>query len=347
MPRWAGKRLPTEFEWEHRGHGVPVAGNMPVGRLSPRPRRRTTRPASRCSATSGNGRRAPISPYPGFRPAPGAVGEYNGKFMVQPAGAARRRPAPRPPAMPAPPTATSSIPTSAGSSPACAWRASLMTQIRQPPPAAAGAVDQRLRERRSAPAWRKPQKTLPCQFFYDARGCACSRQITELPEYYPTRTEIAILATAPPRSPPRRRPARCLVEFGSGSSRKTGSCSTPSPSLAAYVPIDMSRERARRGARAARAALSRPARASRSVGDFRAPLALPDDLAARPAPRLLPRLDHRQFRAGRGARLAAQHGARRSAPAARLMVGVDLRKDRRASCCRPITTPRASRRRST
>src|SRR5512145_1169225 len=39
----------------------------------------------------------------------------------------------------------------------------------------------------------KPRKTLPCQFLYDARGSALFEQITELPEYYPTRTEIGIL----------------------------------------------------------------------------------------------------------------------------------------------------------
>ena len=39
----------------------------------------------------------------------------------------------------------------------------------------------------------KPQKTLPCQFFYDERGSALFEQICELPEYYPTRTEVALL----------------------------------------------------------------------------------------------------------------------------------------------------------
>ena len=39
----------------------------------------------------------------------------------------------------------------------------------------------------------RPQKTLPCRFFYDARGSELFEEITRLPEYYPTRTEAAIL----------------------------------------------------------------------------------------------------------------------------------------------------------
>ena len=38
----------------------------------------------------------------------------------------------------------------------------------------------------------KPSKTLPCRFFYDARGSELFEEITRLPEYYPTRTEAAI-----------------------------------------------------------------------------------------------------------------------------------------------------------
>ena len=38
-----------------------------------------------------------------------------------------------------------------------------------------------------------PQKTLPCQYLYDARGSELFEAITDVPEYYPTRTEIGIL----------------------------------------------------------------------------------------------------------------------------------------------------------
>ena len=40
----------------------------------------------------------------------------------------------------------------------------------------------------------KTRKTLPCRYFYDARGSELFEEITRLPEYYPTRTEAGILA---------------------------------------------------------------------------------------------------------------------------------------------------------
>jgi len=83
--RWAGARLPSEAEWEHIA-SVAGAGDQPndlsTGLLHP----------STAVAARGSGVRqldgdvwewtsSPYGPYPGFRPPPGAIGEYNGKFM--------------------------------------------------------------------------------------------------------------------------------------------------------------------------------------------------------------------------------------------------------------------------
>jgi ergothioneine biosynthesis protein EgtB len=90
--RWSGARLPTEFEWEVAAATIPVAGNfVESGALEPRPLARDDGHAPRTEP-----QRAPrqmfgevwqwtqsaYAPYPGFRAAEGAIGEYNGKFMV-------------------------------------------------------------------------------------------------------------------------------------------------------------------------------------------------------------------------------------------------------------------------
>ncbi|MFN3892797.1 MAG: L-histidine N(alpha)-methyltransferase [Beijerinckiaceae bacterium] len=84
------------------------------------------------------------------------------------------------------------------------------------------------------------QKSLPCRYFYDARGSELFEAITRLPEYYPTRVETSILRDCAPEIAARTAPGSVLVEFGSGSSTKTEILLAHMRDLEAYVAIDVS-----------------------------------------------------------------------------------------------------------
>ncbi len=86
-----------------------------------------------------------------------------------------------------------------------------------------------------------PEKTLPPKYFYDAHGSRLFDEITRLPEYYPTRTERAILA-AHVTDVARASGAQTLVELGSGTSEKTRlllDALREAGTLTRFVPFDV------------------------------------------------------------------------------------------------------------
>ncbi|GAA3136290.1 L-histidine N(alpha)-methyltransferase [Streptomyces rameus] len=167
-------------------------------------------------------------------------------------------------------------------------------------------------------------KWLPPKWFYDARGSELFEQITELPEYYPTRAEREILA-ARSGEIAAASGARTLVELGSGSSEKTRYLIGALTSLAAYVPVDVS-ESALTQAGQALVAERPDLDVHALIADFTAPMTLP----ATPGPRLV------AFLGGTLGNLLPAERARflasvRSllAPGDGLLLGTDLVKDER------------------
>jgi dimethylhistidine N-methyltransferase len=123
-------------------------------------------------------------------------------------------------------------------------------------------------------------RAIPARWFYDRRGSELFEAITDLPEYYPTRTETAILRRIAPEVAALAGPGRAVVEFGSGSSMKTPLVlGAVAPS--AYVPIDISGDFLRESSAALASAF--PGLIVLPVeGDFMHPIALPGQIAEAP-----------------------------------------------------------------
>ena len=85
----------------------------------------------------------------------------------------------------------------------------------------------------------RAQKRLPSKYFYDDEGSRLFEEICTAPEYYPTRTEKALLKSLMPELAALVAPGTALVEFGSGSCVKTRILLDGVANIGAYVPIEI------------------------------------------------------------------------------------------------------------
>lgn len=121
-------------------------------------------------------------------------------------------------------------------------------------------------------------RAIPARWFYDRAGSELFEAITGLPEYYPTRTETAILRACAPEVAALAGEGRAVVEFGSGSSIKTPIV-LGAVNPVAYVPIDISGDFLRESSAGLAAAF--PGLSVLPVeADFLKPIALPAEVAA-------------------------------------------------------------------
>lgn len=170
------------------------------------------------------------------------------------------------------------------------------------------------------------QKTLPCRYFYDARGSDLFERITELDEYYPMRTEASILKAHAAALMGGASSDSVLVEFGSGSSRKTELLLAELPPGAAYVPIDVSPDAlAQARVRLARRYPSLDIRPM--VGDFSGAVRFPPDLRGRPRVGFFPGSTIGNLHRADAAKLLSRFKTLLG-EGGRLIIGVDLKKDK-------------------
>ncbi len=168
-------------------------------------------------------------------------------------------------------------------------------------------------------------KWLSAKYFYDAAGSDLFEQITELAEYYPTRTELSILNRYAGEMAGYVPLSAALVEFGTGSTKKARILIEAAPQLAFYVPVDISAEFLAHEAAAVRRDI--PWIAVLPVAaDFTRDFDLPAQIRSRPRVGFFPGSTIGNFEPEDAAEFLRQAG-RILGQGATMIVGVDLIKD--------------------
>ena len=273
--RWRGKRLPTEFEWENavRSFGEQRQnGNFrEQGFLRPVPSEAGRR---QFFGDAWEWTQSAYAPYPGYCPPEGAVGEYNGKFMVN------------------------QMVLRGGSCvssqdhlratyrnffyPHQRWQFSSLRLAEDRP-------RHRLQPRIEIPplladVWAgldAERKHLQSKYFYDGEGSRLFEAICNLPEYYLTRCEATLLRMLARELAESLPPECTLVEFGCGSCIKTRILLDRLPAITTYVPIDICEESLKQST-APLAELFPKLAIEPLAGDFAGALGLPEIVRGRP-----------------------------------------------------------------
>jgi dimethylhistidine N-methyltransferase len=170
----------------------------------------------------------------------------------------------------------------------------------------------------------RPQKQLPAKYFYDAAGSRLFERITELDEYYPTRTELAILRANCRDIATRCGPCCLLIEPGAGNLAKVRILLNALERPAGYVPVDVSGEQLESAAR--KLSAEHPdLDVSPVVADFSRSFIVPSIPAAKRVV-FFPGSTIGNFDPAEADSLLRRF-ARLASPAGGVLVGADLRKD--------------------